>query len=179
MGTVHRFRDSAARGEAGVSLVKKYLDTHKQVERYRDASQDEQWQGLDIVAYLSDGRRSTIEVKTDEASERTGRLAFETWSNRESGRLGWAWTSQADWLVIVMPWDGSALWYNMAVLREAMPDIEAMCVGEIEGCDVREAVNQRGRERYTSVVCCVPIGVARRYASRMTAIYDGGEDAAG
>lgn len=67
----------------------------------------EQWQGIDRILLRHGGETLTLEYKTDYRASTTGNVFIETMSNQGSGRLGWAYTTQADrivWYIPVREW---------------------------------------------------------------------------
>src|SRR5262245_47976789 len=59
---------------------------------------DKEWRGLDRIAQTETGP-VTLEYKCDTRAQQTGKLFFETVSNSVTGRPGWLYTCQAEWLV--------------------------------------------------------------------------------
>jgi hypothetical protein len=115
--------------------------------RFRDATTEEQWQGIDRVV-MTDNGPVTLDYKCDERAQTTKRLFFETVSNATTGRRGWMHTSRADWFVyFVVPND---VW--MFRFERVRPLLPAW----------KQAYGERGARNatYTTLGVCVPMAVA-------------------
>lgn len=67
----------------------------------RTVGMDAQRRGIDRI-YRNDDRKLAVEYKTDFLTQRTGNVFIETVSVDRTGKLGWAWTSQADIIVYLV-----------------------------------------------------------------------------
>jgi hypothetical protein len=87
-------------GKAG----EKELDGLWKDARIIDVSEDPAWQkqGIDRVLELPDGKKFSLEYKTDFIAHRTGNLVFETVSVDTSGTPGWGVSSKAEYLVYLL-----------------------------------------------------------------------------
>lgn len=88
--------------------------------RITAASATEQRQGIDRW-FSHDTRRISVEYKTDTTAARTGNAFVETVSVDTSGKQGWAYTSQADYLAYYIPPDGVVYVMRFSRLRRQLP----------------------------------------------------------
>ena len=95
--------------------------------RIRPASAAQQRRGIDRW-FRTTTRRLAVEYKTDHTAARTGNAFVETVSVDTAHKPGWAYTSQADYLVYYIPPDGLVYVLRFAVLRR-----ELKPTGELEG----------------------------------------------
>lgn len=116
---VHQFSDRFKRGEA----VARDLDEHF-AERYsiRKALMKEQRTGIDRVFTDADGEVFGVEYKADWRATETGNVFVETVSVDTQRVDGWAYTSQADWLVYAFPQERRYVLVRLAELREKLPE---------------------------------------------------------
>jgi hypothetical protein len=93
---VHSFLKSKEVGAA----VEKLLDAHfMNLFTIEEVDLDTQKRGIDrIYTHPESGAVATVEYKADTRSLETGNLFIEVWSNKQSKKKGWAYTSQAQWL---------------------------------------------------------------------------------
>lgn len=90
----HNFENSIVIGEKFEKLLDNYFSKYYTIT---EVSQEQQFAGIDRIFKNSD-RELKIEYKCDTVTITSGNLFIETFSNVESGRKGWAFTSQADWI---------------------------------------------------------------------------------
>jgi len=88
--------------------------------RIRPASAAQQHRGIDRW-FRRDKRRLSVEYKTDTTAARTGNAFVETVSVDITHTLGWAYTSQADYLAYYIPPDGLVYIIRFDVLRSQLP----------------------------------------------------------
>lgn len=62
-----------------------------------------------------------VELKTDDRAHQTGNAFIETVSNDREGLLGWAHTSQADWLLYWVPGRHQCYRLAMGDIRDRVP----------------------------------------------------------
>lgn len=111
----HNFHDSKVRGDQGEAIVKRWLE--RRGNKITPAPEHLQRLGIDFTID-NDGLITTAEVKYDEAAQRTGNVFIETYSNEETGRLGWYYTSKANLLFyLVAP--GTLYVASMKDLRDS------------------------------------------------------------
>lgn len=123
----------------------------------RQASLIEQRQGID--RHFTDkktGIATTVEYKADTTASRTGNAFVETVSVDATGKLGWAYTSQADWLFYYLPQDGLLYFWHFAEFRKHLPRW-------VRECKSRAIPNQG----YKTVGMLVPLGEFEAYASKV------------
>lgn len=88
----------------------------------RKATMHEQRQGIDrIFTRKDDGAVCRVEYKSDLTASKTGNAFVETVSVDMTGKPGWAYTSQADYLVYYLPKDGTLYVITFDVLRRRLP----------------------------------------------------------
>jgi len=88
--------------------------------RIRPASAAQQRRGIDRW-FRTATRRLAVEYKTDHTAARTGNAFVETVSVDITHTLGWAYTSQADYLAYYIPPDGLVYIIRFDVLRSQLP----------------------------------------------------------
>ena len=93
---MHTFQNSKKIGDAGEAALDLFFKERFQIE---DVDMTQQKLGWDrIFTHLESGARASVEYKTDTQSHKTRNIFIETWSNKESGKKGWAYTTTAQWL---------------------------------------------------------------------------------
>ena len=89
----------------------------------RQATGQEEWDGIDLFARDPEGRLVKIEVKHDERAAQTGRAFIETVSNDQTGRAGWVYSCEADVILYMVPGDGCLVyWLAPVALRGRVSD---------------------------------------------------------
>lgn len=122
---VHDFRASLRRGQAMEREVKFLLE--ELGFRTYPATKEEQLAGIDMTIRVRKdslpGCMRSLEVKFDERAEETGNIFVELYSNEQSRRKGWAYTSTADVLLVVVPEKGHQhlFFIRPPALRAALP----------------------------------------------------------
>ena len=94
----HDFVNSIKVGEFGEQIIKKYLLQKDNILHITDVSKipDFQKQDIDLVVDFRNGKRATIEIKTDTYT--SGNIFYETLSNKEYNVPGCMEKSSADFL---------------------------------------------------------------------------------
>lgn len=64
----------------------------------------------------------TLEYKADSQGHRTGNVFLETISVDRTGKPGWVWTTEADWVVYWLPASGDGWLLAPAALRDRIWD---------------------------------------------------------
>jgi hypothetical protein len=105
-----------AYGELGERVLDSFFSKWFSVE---PVSMEWQWRGIDRF-FSCDGSRMGVQYKTDSQAGGTGNIFIEVWSNVESGRLGWAHTSEADKLAYLIPSSRLIYWSTMGFIRESL-----------------------------------------------------------
>lgn len=115
----YHFTDSLHQGEQDEEVLDAYFEHLFQVVA---ATPAQQRQGIDRV-FSREGQRILVEYKADQTATRTGNAFVETVSvdTVEDYRLGWAYTSQAEWLIYYLPLSGRAYWIILSDLRIYLP----------------------------------------------------------
>lgn len=117
------------------------------------ASIEDEWRGIDRWATDSDGVKLGIDYKCDTRAAITGNIFVETVSNSQSGRLGWAYTSEADWIFyFVVP--RFVLAFRTASLRRSLS----------EWVSIYRTARARNDRGYDTIGILVPLIVARSSA---------------
>lgn len=112
------FRKQLRSGQSGEEFLDEFFCQWYAIDKATDA---EQRQGIDRwFTPLPFGKRFAVEYKTDKTASRTGNAFVETISVDTANKPGWAYTSQAKYLVYYVP--GDELVYVMAftVLRNQL-----------------------------------------------------------
>lgn len=109
---VRTFHDQLAHGQRGEDALDRWVH-----QRFGTAPQPvelaQQRQGIDRqVGEL------TVEYKTDSQGHRTGNGFIETISVDRTGKPGWLWTTQADWVIYWLPGDGRGWLLSPLAMRE-------------------------------------------------------------
>ena len=115
----YTFDAQKARGDAGEQFLDRWFAAKYEI---RLATRQEQRRGIDrIFTRRQTGKRFTVEYKTDYKAAQTGNAFVETVSVDTAGKAGWAYSSQADYLLYYIP--GNDLIYVLAleVLRWELP----------------------------------------------------------
>ncbi len=115
---IYQFDRQLADGEAGEA----YLDAffRRRGHTIRPATHDEQRSGIDRFITAPDGREMAVEYKTDRLAGGTGNAFVETVSVDARGKMGWALTSQADYLIYYVP-ESAIYVLPFSSLRWALP----------------------------------------------------------
>jgi hypothetical protein len=112
--TRYDFMAQLARGARGEDVLDRLF---RRWYALTPATQAEQRRGIDRHFVTPAGRRLTVEYKTDWTAARTGNAFVETVSVDTAGTPGWAYTSQAAYLVYFIPPDGLVYVLTFAALR--------------------------------------------------------------
>ena len=117
--TVHDFARQKARGATGeLFLDRVFVESY----RIRRATEREQRRGIDrVFTNRETGRETRVEYKTDYRAAETHNAFVETVSVDSDGKQGWAYTSEADYLVYYVPGDGLVYVLALETLREQLP----------------------------------------------------------
>jgi hypothetical protein len=99
--TTYDFDRQLAEGDRGETFLDAFFRARGHA--IRRATLEEQRQGIDRVFTTPEGRVSRVEYKTDYLSAKTGNAFIETVSVDSQGKMGWALTAQADYLIYYIP----------------------------------------------------------------------------
>lgn len=117
--SAHAFDTSFKRGE----LVEGALDEHFSESFFiRKATAAEQRTGIDRVFTDEEDISFAVEYKADWRATETGNVFVETISVDTQRVDGWAYTSQADWLVYAFPQERRYVLLRFAELRAKLPE---------------------------------------------------------
>lgn len=125
-GRTYDFAVQLAIGQAAEQLLDAEL--RRRGFTVRPASHDEQRRGIDRWANRPPMTQIyAIEYKEDLRAHQTGNAFIEILSVDTVGRLGWAYTSQAHYLLYYVPGDELVYVLRMMAIREAVPLWERSC----------------------------------------------------
>lgn len=142
------WEDTFARGAEGVDIVVRYLEARGHaVER---ATREQERMGLDLITVCPDGFRRGVEVKADAKAAVTGNLFVETISVFEAAVPGWAYTSLAGVLAVVIPPAGK-------LVLAPMGQVKANLASWLTDYQVRQSATSRGGRSWTTMGVPVPL----------------------
>ncbi len=112
----YQFSSQVKTGTRGETFLDDFFSRWFQIA---EAGTDDQRRGIDrYFTTRNHKRRFSVEYKTDERAARTGNAFIETISVDSSGKAGWAYTSQADYLLYYVPETGLIYMMKMGLIRE-------------------------------------------------------------
>jgi hypothetical protein len=115
----YTFDEQKARGDAGELFLDQWFAREYEV---RPATPEEQRRGIDrLFMHLQTGKCLAIEYKTDYRAAQTGNAFVETVSVDTAGKVGWAHSSEAEYLIYYIPGDGLMYVLALEVLRRELP----------------------------------------------------------
>lgn len=119
MQSAYNFDYQRRLGESIEARVDAFLEGQYDIA---PASEEQQRLGIDrILRHRQNGEQHSIEIKADWTASKTGNVFVETVSVSARNIPGWAYSSQADWLVYVLPAERRLLCVTFAELREHLP----------------------------------------------------------
>lgn len=114
-----------ARGENAEQRLDEHFSDRFEIT---PATRAQQRQGIDrIFQHCETGAHYAIEYKTDWTAAQTGNAFVETVSVDTQNKPGWAYASQADWLIYYVPGTGTIYIVSFAALRRNLPQWLARC----------------------------------------------------
>jgi hypothetical protein len=114
----YSFNQQLCHGEHGEEFLDHYFSRWFYIE---PANPEEQRLGIDrFFMSRNQKHRLAVEYKTDETASRTGNAFIEVVSVDSSGKAGWAYTSQADYLLYYVPPRAFIYMLKMADIRERL-----------------------------------------------------------
>lgn len=115
----YNFDAQKARGDAGEAFLDCWFaDTYN----IRPATREEQRRGIDrIFRHRQTAERLAVEYKTDYKAARTGNAFVETVSVDTAGKTGWAYSSEADYLIYYVPGDELIYVLTLETVRRELP----------------------------------------------------------
>jgi hypothetical protein len=115
----YTFDAQKARGDSGELFLDRRFATDYEV---KPATRHEQRRGVDrTFIHRRTGQRFRVEYKTDYKAVETGNAFVETVSVDTAGKAGWAYSSEADYLIYFIPGDGLIYIIALEVLRRELP----------------------------------------------------------
>jgi hypothetical protein len=115
----YSFDAQKARGDSGELFLDKWFATDYDV---KPATRHEQRRGVDrTFIQRRTGQRFRVEYKTDYKAAETGNAFVETVSVDTAGKAGWAYSSEADYLIYYIPTDDLIYVLALEVLRHELP----------------------------------------------------------
>ena len=115
----YNFDRQKARGDAGEAFLDRWFaDTYT----IQPATREEQRRGIDrIFLHRQTGERLAVEYKTDYKAARTGNAFVETVSVDTADKAGWAYSSEADYLIYYVPGDDLIYVLTLETIRRELP----------------------------------------------------------
>ena len=115
----YTFDAQKARGDFGELFLDQWFATDYDV---KPATHHEQRRGVDrTFIHRRTGQRFRVEYKTDYKAAETGNAFVETVSVDTAGKTGWAYSSEADYLIYYIPSDGLIYVLALEALRHELP----------------------------------------------------------
>jgi hypothetical protein len=108
-------------GKDGESEVISWLKTRYEAEDMGN-NLDVQRSGIDLLVHLADNSTISLEVKCDKTARRTQNLFFETVSVDKNNTKGWGTTSQAKYLIYLIP-DQEIIVIQLSELRNLFNEL--------------------------------------------------------
>lgn len=122
---VYRMDRQLAQGEAAEALLDRHFAGRFAIT---PATREQQRQGIDrIFVQRQTSKAYTIEYKTDWTAAKTGNAFVETVSVDTLNKPGWAYASQAQWLVYYVPGLRRVYLIDFIDLRKLLPQWVAEC----------------------------------------------------
>lgn len=121
MSQVYRFGTQQAMGAKGEQTLDEFFSQQYVVI---EVSPEEQRQGFDRLFYGFAEGNYRVEYKTDHVAAASGNAAVELASVERDGHVispGWAYTSQADWLMYYLPERSQVYQIDMTDVRRYLP----------------------------------------------------------
>lgn len=119
---MHEFSNSLVIGDKHEIELDRFYSQWSKILR---VSHTAQAMGIDRVWISNEtGIQYTVEYKSDEIAGRTGNVFIETISNDVTGKLGWAYTTCAQWLCYYIPQMKTAYWIDALVLKYRIKEWE-------------------------------------------------------
>jgi len=116
---VYHFGAQLARGDAGERFLDGFFSGRYRIRR---ATAQEQRRGIDrLFTHRQTGQQIAVEYKTDYVAARTHHAFVETVAVDAVGKAGWAYTSQAEYLMYYVPGEGVVYVLALEVLRRQLP----------------------------------------------------------
>lgn len=114
----YSFNEQLCHGEHGEEFLDHYFSRWFHIEQ---ASLEEQRLGIDrFFTSRNQKHRLAVEYKTDETASRTGNAFIEIISVDIAGKAGWAYTSQADYLLYYVPQRAFIYMLKMTDIRDRL-----------------------------------------------------------
>lgn len=147
----HSFQQSKKVGDAGEAALDRCFSKKFDIE---DVDLTQQKLGWDrVFVHKERGTRASVEYKTDTQSHKTGNAFIEIWSNKESGKRGWAYTTTAQWL-----------YYYVLGTQEVLIIDVAKFKLYLENWQIQFKVKTARNPNYTSEGMLVPLEVLKSVA---------------
>lgn len=116
---IYGFAEQLKAGQAHEHFLDEYSGRWFEIT---EATREQQRQGIDrIYTAKATGVVTTVEYKADTTASRTGNAFVETISVDTVMKPGWAYSSQADWLLYYLPVDGLIYFFEFAKFRQHLP----------------------------------------------------------
>ncbi len=116
---MHDFNDQLARGSSGESVLDAFFRARGHY--IQPATRGQQQHGIDRV-FLKDGKVAYVEYKTDYRAHQTRHMFIETVSIDTDDKEGWAYTSEADYIVFYVPVLKKIYVMPLEILHRVLPE---------------------------------------------------------
>lgn len=121
----YSMNEQLARGESAEERLDKHFSDRFAIT---PATRDQQRHGIDrVFRHRETGAYYHIEYKTDWTAASTGNAFVETVSVDAQNKPGWAYASEADWLIYYVPGRRTIYIMSFPTLREQLPRWLATC----------------------------------------------------
>lgn len=118
----HDFTTKLREGEEGESFLDQHFSSSFEIFT---VGMDDQRRGIDRI-FVANGREYKIEYKTDSRAKQTGNAFVETVSVDYQNKPGWAYYSEADWLIYYTTGVEVIYIIQMRRIKENLPKWESM-----------------------------------------------------
>lgn len=110
----YTFREQIDKGKQAEARLDEWFSTWYEIKQI--PLEVERVEHFDRI-FIRDGQEMRVEYKTDFQAHQTGNAFIETYSNIETNKPGWIYSSQADILVYFIPEAKSILIVRMMLIR--------------------------------------------------------------
>lgn len=153
----HNFAQSHDRGKAAEHFI---YEVFQAAFNVIPASPDLQSAGIDFTFIdRATNQQHFVELKTDWTAHKTGNAFIEMVSVDTEGKLGWTYTSTANWLLYFIPDDRRIYRISLEVLRSELPAWQIF--------PTRTIPNKGRRGSYNTIGLLVPLGELYRIANEV------------
>ncbi len=123
MKAPYNFKSQLRLGQDGEEILDNFF--YQWYSEIRFASASEENRGIDRIFFNGQDRK-TVQYKTDFRAKETGNAYVETISRSDKVVGGWAYTSEAQWLIYFV-YPSEIYCISMDRLRKDLPRLERIC----------------------------------------------------